>query len=174
MAYTVLAQECASNQYISCRTSATSCQLKHLQCGKVYNLTVLAEDATCNSTGTKGVLITGKVQNNQLIRTATSKTTTDRLSCVSLVAPCSPSIQSSTLICGNSSALLSWQTTAHATGYSVQATAADGTNSSCSSITNSCTLTNLVCSKTYMATVTAKGNQCDSTPGSSINITTGE
>ncbi|XP_017277744.1 serine-rich adhesin for platelets-like [Kryptolebias marmoratus] len=145
VAYTVLAQEGTSDQYISCRSTTTSCQLDHLQCGKVYNLTVLAEDATCNSTGTRGVLIT---------------------------APCPPSVQSSTLICSNSSALLSWTTMAHAKGYSAEATAADGTKVSCSSLTASCTLTDLLCSETYVATVKAQGNQCDSAPGSNTSITT--
>ncbi|XP_041848242.1 uncharacterized protein LOC121644412 [Melanotaenia boesemani] len=146
VAYTVLAQEDGSYHYTSCRSSTTSCQLKQLQCGKVYNLTVMAEDATCNSTGaTKEVLKT---------------------------APCSPSIQSSIPICANSSSLLSWTAMACATGYVVNATAANGHSVSCSTVTPSCTLTNLLCSKNYVATITARGNQCDSTPGPVTNITT--
>uniref|UniRef100_A0A3Q3F0T0 Fibronectin type-III domain-containing protein n=1 Tax=Kryptolebias marmoratus TaxID=37003 RepID=A0A3Q3F0T0_KRYMA len=85
---------------------------------------------------------------------------------VLITAPCPPSVQSSTLICSNSSALLSWTTMAHAKGYSAEATAADGTKVSCSSLTASCTLTDLLCSETYVATVKAQGNQCDSAPGS--------
>uniref|UniRef100_A0A8C4IN48 Fibronectin type-III domain-containing protein n=1 Tax=Dicentrarchus labrax TaxID=13489 RepID=A0A8C4IN48_DICLA len=49
VAYTVHAQEGSSQHYSSCRSNTTSCQLNQLQCGKVYNLTVMAEDATCNS-----------------------------------------------------------------------------------------------------------------------------
>lgn len=61
VAYTVVAQEGSSQNYISCRSNTTSCQLNQLQCGKVYNLTVVAEDATCNSTGgTRAVLMTGR------------------------------------------------------------------------------------------------------------------
>ncbi|XP_054602382.2 serine-rich adhesin for platelets [Nothobranchius furzeri] len=146
VAYTVLAQECLSGQHASCRSNATSCQLNQLQCGNVYNLTVLAEDATCNSTGaTRGVLIT---------------------------APCSPSIQSSDLICGNSSALLSWTPVVNAKGYTVNATDADGRSVSCSSPSGSCTLTDLLCSETYEVKVTAQGSQCDSAPGPSANIIT--
>lgn len=56
--HVVLAQEEGSQ--VSCRSNTTSCQLKQLQCGKVYNLMVLGEDATCNSTGgTNGTLMTG-------------------------------------------------------------------------------------------------------------------
>ncbi len=61
VAYTVLAQEGSSQDYTSCKSNTTSCELKQLQCGKVYNLTVMAEDATCNSTGsTKTILMTGR------------------------------------------------------------------------------------------------------------------
>lgn len=61
VAYTVLAQENGSQHHTSCRSNTTSCQLNHLRCGKVYNLTVLAQDATCNTTGgTRAVLMTGR------------------------------------------------------------------------------------------------------------------
>lgn len=64
-AYTVLAQEGSSQHYTSCRSSATSCQLNQLQCGKVYNVTVMAEDATCNSTGSVStILMTGRREEN--------------------------------------------------------------------------------------------------------------
>ncbi|MED6260228.1 hypothetical protein ATANTOWER_008551, partial [Ataeniobius toweri] len=146
VAYTVLAQEGGSHQYASCRSNNTSCKLNQLQCGKVYNLSVLAEDATCNSTGgTTGTLTT---------------------------APCSPSIQSSTLTCGNSSALLTWTPVDGATGFIVNATAGNGHSVSCSSHTASCSLTDLLCGQIYSASVTARGNQCDSPPGPSANITT--
>lgn len=60
LTHTVLAQDGTSHDYISCRTNTTSCQLKQLQCGKVYNLTVMSEDATCNSTGASHVIMTGR------------------------------------------------------------------------------------------------------------------
>ncbi|XP_071392950.1 fibronectin-like [Centroberyx affinis] len=148
VAYTVLAQEDGSQHYTSCRSSATSCQLSQLNCGTVYNLTVLAEDATCNSTGDTSTAL--------------------------MTAPCPPSIQSSTLICGTNSTSLSWTPVADATGYTATATDATGHMVSCSSATTTCELTGLVCSETYTAAVVARGSQCDSAPGSSINITTSE
>ncbi|XP_054888996.1 serine-rich adhesin for platelets-like [Poeciliopsis prolifica] len=145
-AHIVLAQEEGSRQNIFCRSNTTSCQLNQLRCGKVYNLTVLAEDATCNSTGeTTGTLMT---------------------------APCSPSIQSSTLTCGNSSALLSWTPVAGATSFTANATAGNGHSVSCSSDAASCSLSDLLCGLTYTASVTARGKQCDSPPGPSATITT--
>ncbi|KAK5888908.1 hypothetical protein CesoFtcFv8_014958 [Champsocephalus esox] len=146
VAYTVLAREDSYPHYTSCRSNTTSCQLNQLQCGKVYNLTVIAEDATCNSTGS--------------------------ISTILMTAPCSPSIQNSTLICGTNSSSLSWTPMADVTSYIVNATAPNGHTVSCSSATATCTLTDLLCSQTYMTTVIARGSQCDSAPGSSTNITT--
>ncbi|XP_032422074.1 uncharacterized protein LOC116722071 [Xiphophorus hellerii] len=146
VAHIVLAQEEGSHEYVSCRSNTTSCQLNQLRCGKVYNLTVLAEDATCNSTGE----MTGTL----------------------MTAPCSPSIQSSRLTCGNSSVLLSWTPVARSTGFTVNATAGNGHSVSCSSNAASCSLSDLLCGQTYKASVTAKGNQCDSPPGPSATIIT--
>ncbi|XP_058478916.1 mucin-4-like [Solea solea] len=146
VAYTVVAQDTSSQSSTSCRSSTTSCQLSQLQCGRVYNLTVVAEDASCNSTGnTEAVLMT---------------------------APCAPSIHNSTNICGASSSSLSWELMADAVGYTVNATATSGHQVSCSSATATCTLTNVQCSETYTATVVAQGSQCDSTPGPSSNFST--
>lgn len=59
-----------------------------------------------------------------------------------------------------------------ATGYIVNATSVNGHRVSCSTATASCTLTDLMCSETYIATITAKGSYCDSAPSPSTNITT--
>lgn len=59
-----------------------------------------------------------------------------------------------------------------ATGYTVNATSTSGHKASCSSATAACTLTGLMCSETYTATITAKGSYCDSAPSPGTNITT--
>ena len=87
-------------------------------------------------------------------------------------APCSPSIQNSNLICGTNSSSLSWTLMADATGYVVNATATNGHTVSCTSASATCNLTDLLCSETYMTTITARGRECDSAPSSSTNITT--
>ncbi|CAJ1072098.1 unnamed protein product%2C partial [Xyrichtys novacula] len=144
VAYTVLAKDHTSQQ--SCRNSSTSCQLKQLQCGKVYNLTVVAEGNTCNSTGSIKTML--------------------------MTAPCAPSVKNSNLICGTNSSSLSWMPMADATGYTVSATSTSGHTVWCNSATANCTLMGLTCSETYTTTITAKGSECDSAPGPSINITT--
>uniref|UniRef100_A0A3B3CRU6 Fibronectin type-III domain-containing protein n=1 Tax=Oryzias melastigma TaxID=30732 RepID=A0A3B3CRU6_ORYME len=64
---------------------------------------------------------------------------------------------SSTVFCSNSSSLVSWTPMSEATGYTVKAKSTKGHLVSCNSTTPSCTLTNLTCSETYVATVTAHG-----------------
>lgn len=148
VAYTVLAAGSGSQQHASCRTSSTSCQLSQLTCGTVYNLTVQAEGVVCNSSAGTGTTL--------------------------MTAPCSPSIHSSSLICGTQSSSLSWGPVADAIGYTVNASAAHGHAASCTSATAACRLADLQCGETYSATVTARGAQCDSAPGPSVDITTGE
>ncbi|XP_074544742.1 uncharacterized protein LOC141804293 [Halichoeres trimaculatus] len=146
VAYNVLAKDHSSQDYTSCRSNTTSCKLNQLQCGKVYNLTVWTEGATCNSTGSSGTTL--------------------------MTAPCSPMVKNSTLICGTNSSSLSWMPMADAINYVVNATSTSGQKVHCSSATANCTLMDLICSETYTTTITAQGSQCDSAPGPSINITT--
>lgn len=59
--YTVHARDSASQHYTQCGSNTTSCQLRQLRCGAIYNLTVAANDATCNSRGdAHAVLTTGE------------------------------------------------------------------------------------------------------------------
>ncbi|KAF7661786.1 hypothetical protein LDENG_00254330 [Lucifuga dentata] len=145
VAYTVLAKEIGSQHSTSCRNSTTLCVLNQLNCGKMFSLTVLAEDTTCNSTGSTTFLMT---------------------------APCPPVIQDSSLICGTNSTSLSWSPVVNATGYIANATSVSGHTVSCNSSVATCTLTGLLCSETYTATVVAQGSQCHSAPSPSINFTT--
>lgn len=61
MYYTAHARDFGSRHYTYCTSNTTSCQLRQLRCGGIYNLTVASKDATCNSSGSTGaVLTTGK------------------------------------------------------------------------------------------------------------------
>ncbi|XP_008280490.1 mucin-19 [Stegastes partitus] len=143
--YTATIEDQSGAQLSCTNNTANYCKISSLPCGRKYNVTVTYNDGNCPSTSTPISMYS---------------------------APCSPSIQNRTLICGTNSSFLSWLPMADATGYTVNATAANGHKVSCSSANASCTLTDLLCSETYVTTVTARGNQCDSLPGASTNITT--
>uniref|UniRef100_A0A8C5HBY8 Uncharacterized LOC114458429 n=2 Tax=Gouania willdenowi TaxID=441366 RepID=A0A8C5HBY8_GOUWI len=143
--YTVLAQE-DSGHLTSCRSSNTSCEMDELRCGTVYNVTVTADDGSCNSSGGGGARL--------------------------WTAPCAPPINHNSLICGNGSSAVFWTPVAEATGYLVSATAESGHSVSCSSDGHTCVLEDLLCSDTYNASVTALGRECDSSPGPAFTFST--
>uniref|UniRef100_A0AAR2LCM5 Fibronectin type-III domain-containing protein n=1 Tax=Pygocentrus nattereri TaxID=42514 RepID=A0AAR2LCM5_PYGNA len=145
--YTVLAQTDGEQTLAaSCSTSSTSCQLTSLTCGKTFNITVLAGDATCNSTSqSRAVVVT---------------------------APCLPTILSTSLDCATNAALLSWTPVRNAIRYIVNATSTNGLMSSCISPNFNCSLTGLQCGQTYSVYATARGEQCDSSPSTSVTVIT--
>uniref|UniRef100_A0A3P9JID3 Fibronectin type-III domain-containing protein n=1 Tax=Oryzias latipes TaxID=8090 RepID=A0A3P9JID3_ORYLA len=161
---------------VTCHTNNASCLLSGLQCGHSYNVSIkVSSDTFSGPPSPSQTVKTGNMKINPRKAIFCCITTHFCSLTVSPPAPCSPTIQSSTLICGNSSSLVSWASVSDATGYIVKAKSTKGHQVSCSTTTTtSCTFTNLSCSETYMATVTAQGQQCDSAPGPSTNITTSE
>ncbi|KAF4097010.1 hypothetical protein G5714_022979 [Onychostoma macrolepis] len=142
--YTVLAH--TQNQSIppsSCRTSATSCDLTQIHCGEVFNVTVLADDGTCNSS-------------------ARASTTLES-------APCPPTMMSPSLNCSTNAALVSWVKDPDAVSVRVNVL---GHTVTCSSSANNCSLNALQCGQTYTVYGVAQGPQCESAPSAPFNITT--
>ncbi|XP_043081301.1 serine-rich adhesin for platelets [Puntigrus tetrazona] len=145
--YTVLAQ--TQDQSIpssSCRTSATSCDLTQIHCGEVFNVTVLADDGTCNSS-------------------ARASTTLES-------APCSPIMRPPSLNCSTNAALVSWLKDPDALSVRVSAASVLGQTATCNSSANSCSLDALLCGRTYTVYGVAQGPQCESVPSAPFNITT--
>ncbi|KAJ8274470.1 hypothetical protein COCON_G00090950 [Conger conger] len=142
--YTVVAQGRGGPK--TCQTTGSSCQLSQLACGDMYNITVLAEDGTCNSTW----------------MTSTALQT----------APCPPQITRSSLDCHTNVASLAWTTGSNVTEVVVNATSTLGHEAWCSSANATCQLTGLQCGQTYTAVATARGDQCGSGPSSGVDIIT--
>ncbi|XP_017573413.2 uncharacterized protein LOC108439482 [Pygocentrus nattereri] len=145
--YTVLAY--GQNQTVpssSCLTSSTSCALTQLQCGAVFNVSVLAGDSLCNSSSRAGITV---------------KT-----------APCPPRLQAPSLSCIRDQAVVSWTGDQDAMGVSVNATSSLGHTLSCSSANHSCALQGLQCGQTYALQGTIQGLHCDSNPSAPLNIVT--
>uniref|UniRef100_A0A8B9HN00 Fibronectin type-III domain-containing protein n=1 Tax=Astyanax mexicanus TaxID=7994 RepID=A0A8B9HN00_ASTMX len=145
--YTVLAYgQNQSTPSSSCLSSSTSCTLTQLQCGAVFNISVLASDYTCNSSSRAGVTV---------------KT-----------APCPPRLQSSSLSCVNNQALVSWTGDQGAVGISINAVSALGSSASCSSANHSCALQGLQCGQSYTVLGTVQSLQCHSSASAPLNIVT--
>ncbi|XP_055044899.2 uncharacterized protein fndc7b [Misgurnus anguillicaudatus] len=145
--YTVLAS--TQNQSVpqsSCNSSTSSCDLTQLQCGAVYNITVLANDGTCNSS-------------------AHAFTTLE-------TAPCPPAMRSPSLNCSSNVALVSWAVDTDVVMVNVNATSVLGHTVTCTSSAQSCTLDSLMCGQTYSVYGTAQGSQCASTHSNLFSIIT--
>ncbi|XP_056304665.1 uncharacterized protein LOC130216807 [Danio aesculapii] len=145
--YTALAN--TQNQTIpsvSCQTSNTSCDLTQLHCGEVFNVTVLANDGTCNSS-------------------ARASTTLE-------TAPCPPTMRSPSLNCSTNVALVSWVKDPDALWVKANATSVLGPTASCNSSGISCSLDTLLCGQTYSVYGVAQGPQCGSTPSAPFSVIT--
>ncbi|KAE8290995.1 Fibronectin type III domain-containing protein 7 Precursor [Larimichthys crocea] len=169
VSYTVLAQEDGFQHYTSCWSTTTSCQLDQLQCGGVYNLTVIAEGSSCNSTGSiSATLMTApcspSIQTSTLI-CGTSSTSVSWLPMAHATVPCAPVNVSVSLVCASHSALVSWVQSPNAIRYNVTSrSASDGHLHDCQTNTTSCQLTDIHCGETYHITVTPYSETCAGHP----------
>ncbi|KAL1022755.1 hypothetical protein UPYG_G00031900 [Umbra pygmaea] len=144
--YTALAQTDRATSSTSCRTTGTSCDLTQLECGRVYNVSVVAGDGICNST---------------LMATTTIKT-----------APCPPTIMNYSLDCTSNQATISWAKQPYAKSVFINGSTTLGHMSSCTSTNTSCLLDQLLCGQTYTVHAVAQGDTCDSMPSQSFEINT--
>ncbi|KAK1165326.1 hypothetical protein AOXY_G13825 [Acipenser oxyrinchus oxyrinchus] len=132
--YTVMADG-SNDHVVSCKTPDTTCQLKELGCGQLYNVTVLAQDSKCNSTP---------------INSASIQT-----------APCPLQNVNANLDCASNNASVSWSASQGAVSYRVTAVREDGqTEAACSTQSNNCDVSNLQCGLKYDITVTPLGQKC--------------
>ncbi|XP_017343677.1 uncharacterized protein LOC108276481 [Ictalurus punctatus] len=130
----------------SCVSSSTTCTLTQLQCGTLFNVSVLASDGTCSS--------------NPWART-TLKT-----------APCPPVLQVFPSTCISDQVMVSWTWVQNAQNVIVNATSALGHSVGCKSANNNCTLQGLWCGQRYTLQGTSQGLWCNSTPGVPLSIVT--
>ncbi|KAK6484157.1 fibronectin type III domain-containing protein 7-like, partial [Huso huso] len=133
--YTVMADG-SNDHVISCNTPNTTCQLNELDCGQLYNVTVLAQDSKCSSTP---------------INSASVQT-----------VPCVPDNLTVQMQCATNSALLSWDQSNRSLEYFVSASGSDGEKLSCISQEPGCTIDGLTCGTIYSFTVTASNGVCNS------------
>ncbi|XP_073671225.1 uncharacterized protein [Paramisgurnus dabryanus] len=118
----------------SCRSNGTSCQLTSLPCGMRLNVSVQAQDNTCNSSSPTSAVIT--------------------------TAPCIPTNVIASLNCTNKIASVTWTGSLGATGYQVKAESSNGHRTSCNATSTQCDVTDLRCGQQYSITVVAKTIDC--------------
>ncbi|KAK1803500.1 hypothetical protein P4O66_020926, partial [Electrophorus voltai] len=132
----------------SCLTAGTSCTLMQLACGTVFNVSVLAGNTVCNSSG--------------------------HVSTTLKTAPCPPLLQSPPAGCMADQANVSWAVARDETGVSLNATSVLGHSVGCGSAGgHSCLLQGLQCGQEYTVRATTQGPHCSSVPSPPLSIVTG-
>ncbi|XP_034066039.1 uncharacterized protein LOC117542456 [Gymnodraco acuticeps] len=128
------AEVSSGDHMVSCSTTQTDCSLTSLLCGRMYDVNVIALADHCNSSVPGGTQIQ--------------------------TAPCAPMNVSSSLVCDNNTAAVSWQLSPGAVHYNVKAIGRDGDAKECNTNSTSCLIPNMHCAQIYLITVTPFSDGC--------------
>lgn len=91
----------------------------------------------------------------------------------SIVAPCAPVSVVVTRDCAANHVIASWQALQNGSLYTAVLQDEHGPTVNCSTSSNNCTFTNLLCGMNYNITVTRNDGQCRSLPSTPIQIQSG-
>ncbi|XP_048395792.2 fibronectin type III domain-containing protein 7-like [Stegostoma tigrinum] len=130
----------------SCSARDETCEIFDLQCGQLYNLTVVAVNEMCNS----------------------SESSAKYLQAV----PCPPEYLEASVDCANDSMLLSWGHSDTAISYMAFVNASDEDLLYCDTTNTSCYIQNLRCATKYNISVYAFDGICTSMLNSSYEVGT--
>ncbi|KAI5096119.1 hypothetical protein C0J45_14549, partial [Silurus meridionalis] len=131
----------------SCSSNTTTCSLIDLQCGQVYNVSVVAIDETCSS-----------IQS----QSATLQT-----------GPCAPFNIHSTIQCITNIVTLSWDSSPTSMSYTGRAVGADGSIILCNSSSAQCQFMDLRCGLNYAIKLIASDGMCWSAESETFTQPTG-
>ncbi|CAH2311728.1 serine-rich adhesin for platelets-like [Pelobates cultripes] len=129
-------------QLVTANIVEPTCLLPNLECGQVYNLTVLAMNDECKSAKSPVLEIVS--------------------------APCSPLKLTASTQCSTHGASASWDPSAGAKSYTAAFKGTDGDRAFCSTNYTSCSVSGLHCGQFYNVSITAYDNNCYN---STTNIT---
>uniref|UniRef100_A0A8P4G5R4 Fibronectin type-III domain-containing protein n=1 Tax=Dicentrarchus labrax TaxID=13489 RepID=A0A8P4G5R4_DICLA len=131
---------------LRCTTDNLSCMLTNLQCGQQYTVTVKATSSTC-----KGNSSVPEIVNS---------------------VPCVPVNVNGIVECSTNTLMASWDAAAGAESYISMLTGAGGFSTSCTSANQSCLFSSLQCAQTYMLSVVAVNDRCNSSNSAMISAKT--
>ncbi|XP_040215776.1 uncharacterized protein LOC120945574 isoform X2 [Rana temporaria] len=134
-----------NGETLTCYTSDQTCDIKGLQCGDTYNVTLTAYNEQCNSGKSLPTLLS--------------------------TAPCVPTNLSSSVDCDTQSLTVSWEVAPGAAAYSL--TAVSGLHETSFITTNtSYEFTDLLCDRVYEVTASSTSDSCNSQGNSSLHVKT--
>ncbi|XP_053326269.1 uncharacterized protein LOC128500923 [Spea bombifrons] len=130
----------------NCSSEGTSCLISGLQCGESISVSVIAYDNDCPS----------GISEQKEIATG----------------PCTPKNISAMTDCQTHSTLIQWQNSEGAISYVAYANSNKGSEYTCKSFDQSCTITDLPCGETFSVFVTASNYECESPSSRIVEIKT--
>ncbi|XP_044055462.1 uncharacterized protein LOC122877670 [Siniperca chuatsi] len=131
---------------LHCKTEDSSCTMTNLQCGQQYNVTVKPISSTC-----EGLSSVPEIVNS---------------------VPCVPVKVKGVVECSSNTLQASWDAAAGAASYISTLKGLGGFSSSCSTAVQSCIFPGLQCAQTYMFSVVALNNRCNSSESAMISART--
>ncbi|XP_056336881.1 uncharacterized protein fndc7rs1 [Danio aesculapii] len=130
----------------ACNTANQQCVLQTLLCSSSYDISVIAVNQQCNSSGSS-------------------------ISQINTV-PCVPGHVQGSVNCTTGAVSLSWNQSKMAVSYSAVAQSSGGYTSVCNSIGTACVFSDLLCGMNYSLAVTASDGTCRTAPSQPILLTT--
>nr|XP_023660253.1 fibronectin type III domain-containing protein 7-like [Paramormyrops kingsleyae] len=132
----------------SCISRGDTCYLRSLSCGKIYTVTVRAEDRTCSSAWSHPVEI---------------KT-----------VPCIPENVDAHFDCESRTMIVSWSASDGADSYTATLEDSDERFTNCQTLgASSCNVTGLHCGQVYHVSVTASDGHCTSQESTMLDVHSG-
>ncbi|XP_045905930.1 receptor-type tyrosine-protein phosphatase beta-like [Micropterus dolomieu] len=131
---------------LRCTTQSSSCTITNLQCGQQYNVSVKAISSTC-----EGFIDAWEIVNS---------------------VPCVPLNVKGVMKCSTNTLQASWDAAAGAESYISTLWRSGGFSSSCLTADQRCLFTDLQCAQTYMFSVVATNNRCNSSESAMISART--
>lgn len=163
----------------SCSTSGLSCDFSGLTCAQTYTLRVFASNI-CNGSASTGVTVTTGIWdpgywNTKEILLFFVCVCVCSLDSLAFAGPCDPNNVVAQVQCGSGAVIVSWQASAGANAYTVQAYTQSQTVPSASCVTSNttCTFAQLQCGTVFNVSVLASDGTCNSSPLAGTTVKTG-
>uniref|UniRef100_A0A8C2DDM7 Fibronectin type-III domain-containing protein n=1 Tax=Cyprinus carpio TaxID=7962 RepID=A0A8C2DDM7_CYPCA len=132
----------------TCTSSDPKCKFSGLHCGSIYNASVIASNAICNSSVSESISVE--------------------------TAPCPPGSVEALLDCQENQALVSWLGPLSMISFTATMEDQVGGLLSCSTTANSCRIPNLKCGQVYDISVIYHDGICPSMPSHAIQMKSGK
>ncbi|XP_026061504.1 fibronectin [Carassius auratus] len=130
----------------ACNTTAQVCRLQTLHCGSSYDVSVIAVNQQCNTSGSSFLQIN--------------------------TVPCVPTHVQSSVNCTTGDVSVSWDPSLGAISYAAVAQTSGGYASVCNSTGTACVFSDLLCGMNYSLTVSATDGTCNTAPSQPVVLST--